>query len=175
MAKNNKNNLQGFSEIDSYHTIKNDSNGPYKYFQMGQVDPSDMSHKYMVRIYEADDIVPKFNFWGDYMQRREALCFTAVNNLLRQINFLELNQSLLQEEISDEEFDKEIELNSDKYVIPLNPINDNDDFDIIEFFLHNIDPNIKDFTVNEAAELFSLDPNSMIHQISRESNSQLNP
>lgn len=64
MAKNNKNNLQGFSEIDSYHTIKNDSNGPYKYFQMGQVDPSDMSHKYMVRIYEADDIVPKFNFGG---------------------------------------------------------------------------------------------------------------
>ncbi len=49
---------------------------------------------------------------------KERLYVQALRNLFRKIDFIELNQSLEMEDISEKEYDKELEENEDKYLIP---------------------------------------------------------
>ena len=49
---------------------------------------------------------------------KEQLYVQALRNLLRKLDFIELNQSLEMEDISEDDYDKELEENEDKYLIP---------------------------------------------------------
>lgn len=49
---------------------------------------------------------------------KETLYLQALRNLYRKIDFIELSQALESEDISEEEFDKELEENEDRYLIP---------------------------------------------------------
>lgn len=49
---------------------------------------------------------------------KEVLYLQALRNLYRKIDFLELSQALESEDISEEEFDKELTNNEDRYLIP---------------------------------------------------------
>ena len=49
---------------------------------------------------------------------KENLYLKALQNLYRKLDFIELNQALDMEDISEEEFDKELEENESKYLIP---------------------------------------------------------
>lgn len=51
-------------------------------------------------------------------EEKESLYLQALRNLYRKIDFIELNQALESEDISEEEFDKELEENEDRYLIP---------------------------------------------------------
>ena len=56
----------------------------------------------------------------DFLSMPFELLFTAVNNRTRERNYFQLLTKLLSEEISDDEFDKEIEENEDRYVLQSN-------------------------------------------------------
>lgn len=49
---------------------------------------------------------------------KESLYLKALRNLYRKLDFIELNQALEMEDISEEEFDKELLENEDRYLIP---------------------------------------------------------
>ena len=49
---------------------------------------------------------------------KESLYLQALRNLYRKIDFIELSQALESEDISEEEFDKELVENEDRYLIP---------------------------------------------------------
>ena len=51
-------------------------------------------------------------------EEKENLYLQALRNLYRKIDFIELSQALESEDISEEEFDKELEENEDRYLIP---------------------------------------------------------
>ena len=51
-------------------------------------------------------------------EEKESLYLQALRNLYRKIDFIELSQALESEDISEEEFDKELEENEDRYLIP---------------------------------------------------------
>ena len=51
-------------------------------------------------------------------EEKESLYLQALRNLYRKIDFIELNQALESEDISEEEFDKELVENEDRYLIP---------------------------------------------------------
>ena len=51
-------------------------------------------------------------------EEKENLYLQALRNLYRKIDFIELSQALESEEISEEEFDRELEENEDRYLIP---------------------------------------------------------
>ena len=55
----------------------------------------------------------------DYLsENKEELYLRALRNLYRKLDFIELNQLLEMEDITVEEYDKELETNEDKYLIP---------------------------------------------------------
>ena len=51
-------------------------------------------------------------------EEKEELYLRALRNLYRKLDFIELNQSLASEEITEEEFDRELETNEVNYLIP---------------------------------------------------------
>jgi hypothetical protein len=51
-------------------------------------------------------------------EEKEELYLRALRNLYRRLDFIELNQSLESEEITEEEFDRELETNEANYLIP---------------------------------------------------------
>lgn len=53
---------------------------------------------------------------------REKLLLDAVNNRTRERNYYQLYSQLLENTITDEEFDKELDNNPDDYVVPTNKI-----------------------------------------------------
>lgn len=59
---------------------------------------------------------------------REKLLVQAVNNRTRERNYYHLYSRLLEKEISDEEFDAELETNPDKYVIYTDKIPSDEEF-----------------------------------------------
>jgi hypothetical protein len=93
-----------------------------------------------------------------YIKRREDYLFTAIRNLIKKINFLELLQQQLNEEITEDEFDNEITNNPDKYTIQVRPIGNKEDILIINNIMNKIGFDLREFSVNEVGELFSINP-----------------
>lgn len=55
----------------------------------------------------------------DYLaEEKEDLYIRALRNLYRKLDFIELNQSLDMSDITEAEYDHELETNEDKYLIP---------------------------------------------------------
>jgi hypothetical protein len=94
--------------------------------------------------------------------RREELLITAIKNLLKRINFLELYQQLQAQEIVEDEFERQLELQANRYVIEMNNDFDGNDAKIIYSIVARIGTEIKDLSVSDVTELFSLNVNSDI-------------
>ena len=55
----------------------------------------------------------------DYLsEEKEELYLRALRNLYRKLDFIELNQALDMSDITEDEYDKELESNEEKYLIP---------------------------------------------------------
>lgn len=94
----------------------------------------------------------------DYLsEEKEELYLRVLRNLFRKLDFIELNQSLDMSDISEEEYDRELESNEDKYLIP-SPSGKPSLQQIIQ--ITNILKRIgrdKNMSVDEVSELFSLE------------------
>lgn len=84
----------------------------------------------------------------------------ALTNLFRKLNFIELTQALEVEDISEECFDKELDENEEKYLIPCPQ-----EKPTIQQIIQVVDIIKKlgktiDLTISEVSEIFSLDMNN---------------
>lgn len=92
------------------------------------------------------------------IDRMSQLLIRAVNNRTRERNYFRLYNQLLEKEITDEEFDKEIDEKEDDYVV-LN--NEEADINDIEVAL-SLCPYLKDVKdVDDMADIFSFSGNSI--------------
>jgi len=94
----------------------------------------------------------------DYLsEEKEELYLRVLRNLYRKLDFIELNQSLDMSDISEEEYDKELETNEDKYLIP-SPTGKPSLQQIIQItdILKRIGRD-KNMSVDEVSEMFSLE------------------
>lgn len=108
-----------------------------------------------------DAITPGFNAIR-YSRRNETLLLEVARNYVRKINFSELNEALEDEEISLEEYEKELESKSDKYAITLKNFNSPEDIHNIIDLANKIGLNLRDFSASEVAEMFSIKENDLI-------------
>lgn len=90
-------------------------------------------------------------------QEKEGLYLRIVKNLFRKNDFSELLQALEDGEITDEEYDRELEENEQKYLIPYPK--EKADFRQIAQIVDIVKKlgKEKDFSVADISELFSLD------------------
>ena len=92
------------------------------------------------------------------IDRMSQLLIRAVNNRTRERNYFRLYSQLLENEITDEEFDKEIEENEDDYVVSNNEDVDLNDIEVALSLRHYI-KDVKD--VDDMADLFSFSDKSI--------------
>ena len=94
----------------------------------------------------------------DYLsEAKEELYLRALRNLYRKLDFIELNQSLEMEDRSEEEFEKELDQNEEKYLIPA-PTGQPTVQQIIQ--ITDIIKRLgreKNISVDEVSEMFSLE------------------
>lgn len=98
-------------------------------------------------------------------QRSETLLIEAIRNFIKKINISELNESLNEEEITEEEFDAEINKNAFRYVINLNNITSQDDAIIISELVQKIGFDLRDLSTSEVSELFSVKEHQLVSYI----------
>ena len=99
----------------------------------------------------------------DYLSDgKEQLYVQALRNLFRKLDFIELNQSLEMDDISEEQYNRELEVNESNYLIPA-PIDKPSVQQIIQItdIVRKIGRESK-ISVDEVSEIFSLDMDKAI-------------
>ena len=103
-----------------------------------------------------------FNANITYNIRKDELFITAIRNFIRKMNISELNESLSAGEISEDDYDTEIDKNEDKFVITLKDINSLDEVQIIADVVDKIGYDLRSFSTSEIAEMFSVKEHQLI-------------
>lgn len=101
---------------------------------------------------------------NNFLERKEELFITALNNLLKRAEFLQLSAQLSSNELTEEEFDNEIESNPGKYVVNINYLENERDIEIISSIVQKLD---RPISMDDVAEIFSIEYNSLNDAISK--------
>ena len=114
-----------------------------------------------------------FNFHN--FVNKERLYITAISNLYKKIDYLQLTIQLDQDLINVDEFDFEIETYENRYLISSNDNFKEEEFDIAVSIANKITQ--RDFTSDELAEMFSIPlerVNELLYSFEIKSNKNLN-
>ena len=95
-------------------------------------------------------------------QMKEKFYIQAIQNLYKKAEFLELSNEFDNDVISEEEFECELKLHKDKYLIKINPEFEKDSFPYIIEIVNHIK---RQFTHDEVSELFSIPIDKINHII----------
>lgn len=80
---------------------------------------SDSNETFLFEVYSSGGMASHSSYVRNVLSYdKECLYLRAIRNLFRKLDFLELTQNLDMGDISEEEFDKELTENEDKYLIP---------------------------------------------------------
>lgn len=89
---------------------------------------------------------------------KENFYITAIRNLIKKAQFLQLVNQLSEKGITEEDFEKELEFNSSKYIIETNYLSNNTDIFILSEIVESIG---SELSVDDVAEMFSFEFNSL--------------
>jgi len=89
-----------------------------------------------------------------FQNKKDDFCIKAIQNLIIKNNFLELSLELSEDQITEDDYTKEIENNPHKYIIDIEYVQDPNDIRVINEIVKKIG---LEFSVDEVAEIFSLD------------------
>lgn len=89
---------------------------------------------------------------------KENFYITAIRNLIKKTQFLQLVNQLSENGITEEDFEKELELNSSKYIIETNYLTNNTDIFILSEIVESIG---SELSIDDVAEMFSFEFNSL--------------
>ncbi len=99
----------------------------------------------------------KINSFYEYSCNREIenkLLYRIIKNLIKKTSFIQLSLQLTEDQITEDEFDMEIENNPEEYIIDLQYLDEN----INLFSINNIIKKIgKGFSIDEVSEMFAID------------------
>lgn len=94
---------------------------------------------------------------------KQELYIRAIKNLLKQINFLELNQRLLEKQITEKEFENEIEMNVDKYSVNIENLDNEETLKEVAEIFQEIDMD-DEVSINEVGDIFGIDISKLIEK-----------
>lgn len=91
---------------------------------------------------------------NELISTKEQLYITAIQNLQKQVRYLQLSYTLQSGTISEEEFEQEIESNPDKYTVEVKLLDDQSILPVLNEVILQIG---NDLSVDEVMEIFSID------------------
>ncbi|MBS3769921.1 MAG: hypothetical protein V5A59_06835 [Bacteroidales bacterium] len=95
-------------------------------------------------------------------QKKEKYFLRAIKNLKIQNNFYELALHLEEGQITEEEYDEEIDNHPEKYVVSEGYLDDPNDIEIIRGIMKKVG---LEFSIEEASEIFSIEPENLENNI----------
>lgn len=95
---------------------------------------------------------------------KEYIYQEAIKNLMKKTKFLQLYIQLIERQISEIEYEKELTQNTDKYVIDIKDINPGLDTTALLLVLKSLPYN---FTVDEVTEVFGVKSQSLLEGINQ--------
>ncbi len=101
----------------------------------------------------------------NHYPEKEMLLVSAIRNLIRKMNFFELNEALNSEDITEDEFNSELKEHDQKYAITLENISSPYQTRIIAELMEKIGSDLKDFSTSEVSEMFSIKEDELIHSM----------
>jgi hypothetical protein len=154
--------------------IKNTSYPDFDLLQ-GKLPTSVVDNSFFVfTVYDSDNVqslTGKYEYLKQhffFQNLREEFYVTAIDNLIKKNDYLQLTIQFDQDLISDKEFDAELDNNESKYLIKMNPDFRTEYFKVI----NDIIPRLKrNFSSDEISELFSAPieiVNSYIQSVDKE-------
>lgn len=96
---------------------------------------------------------------------KEGYMVEAIRNYIRKLNFSELMDSLNNNEITAEEFDKKLEAESDKYIVTLKELKTPFDITLIHDIVQSVGFDLHEFTTCEIAEMFSIKEENLLNSL----------
>lgn len=127
-----------------------------KYIQVGKSDPNNPDSIFWVfSERQIRNHFGKLTQLKEYYAIREEMCVTVIKNLIRKVNFLELYQQLLREDITQEEFELEMKQQPNNYTIDINQKLTEPEYHIVMDIMYRIGLDLKEFSNNDVIELFS--------------------
>ena len=113
------------------------------------------------RFYSIDKLYSVFQMTFRH-RRNEELLIGVIRNYIRKENFSNLNQDLDNEEITEEQFETELKTCPNKYTIEISPLQNYSDMSNIVELVAKIGHNLKDFTVSDVSEMFSVQEDDLL-------------
>jgi hypothetical protein len=132
------------------------------YMPLGDVDPGTGKRIFWIG---EDDLRKNFNHlfvMAAISHSREDFYITALRNMFRKANFLELYQQLQNGDLSEEEFQNEVESKPNKYTIEMNKDITASQFKTIVSLISHIGFDVRDMSLTDVAELFSAKLDSLL-------------
>jgi hypothetical protein len=109
-------------------------------------------HGYHLTSFMQGNVSNLFGYFT-FLNRKESFYITAVANLMKKNEFLQLNNQLIAKTITEQEFENELRLNEEKYLITTNDKFDKLDMSVVRDILPRLNGS---FTTDEVADLFSV-------------------
>lgn len=91
-----------------------------------------------------------------FTKRNEELLIEAIKNFIRKENLNDLNESLESDEITEDEFNLELDKNFDKYAINLRGSKKPNDIFNIVHIVNKIGTELRNLSTSEVSEMFSI-------------------
>lgn len=108
----------------------------------------------------------RFVSYNNFLERTKDYCIIALRNFIKREMLDEILEKHEEEMISEEEFEGLI--NDDKYIISLRKLVDTQDLIIINDIIDQIGYDLKEFSVNDVSQMFSIDPREIIGLLNSE-------
>ncbi len=141
------------------YTAKEEEFGTF--IDIGEVEVGSENKTYWLSEDQIKRHISKLFMLSEITSIKQDLYIIAIKNLLKKANLLELNQELLNNEISDEEFDDLLINDSFKYTIQMNKSLTAIEKILIAQIISQIGTDIKEFSISDIEELFSIKINSL--------------
>lgn len=115
-------------------------------------------------VYNHSYILDGIRFFNQ-TKRNEDLLVETVKNFIRKKNFSELNEALEDGEITDIEFDNELNKNEIKYAVKLENLRYPGDIDNIFYLMDKIGNDLREFSLSEVCEMFSIKESEILSHL----------
>lgn len=142
---------------------------PYNYHEMGMFRVGsgrrEITSKWLS--YDASKGRPVVYRYQTHYHIRHQYCVIAIRNLLKKENYRDLLDDYTNGEISFEEFKNELDSSHHKYTIELQETVFDGDLDLIMQIMKDIGSDIRDLSISDVSEMFSLPQNYYTRFIER--------
>ena len=119
------------------------------------IKPNQVFFKFKVKVSDFESII-------NISRLKDLLYQEAINNLLKKSKFLQLYIQLIENQISEEEYEDELNSHPDDYFINLKDLNSNLDYAALLLVLQNLP---KQLSVDEVSEIFGIKTQAIMNQL----------